>query len=80
MSPVQSSLSLQWCLSGASALPSMTGRLHSTPSQQLHRSPSASVTVAHTWWQTLRSTGALCDERHSTGCPRSHAMLRVGGG
>ncbi len=46
--PVQSSPSLQSCLSGASELPSMTFQHHS---QQQHTRPSASVTVARIiWW------------------------------
>ena len=45
MSPVQSSPSLQWCLSGASELPSTTCHSHS---QQQHTHP---VTVARiNWW------------------------------
>ena len=48
MSPVQSNPSLQWCLSGASELPSTTCHHHS---QQQHTRPSASVTVARIiWW------------------------------
>ncbi len=50
MSPLQSSPSLQWCLSGASELPSMTYH-----SQQQRTRPSASVTVARIiWWPLTR--------------------------
>ncbi len=49
MSPVQSRRpSLQWCLSGASELPSTTCHHHS---QQQHTHPSASATVFRIiWW------------------------------
>ena len=49
MSPVQSSPSLQSCLSVASELPSTTFHHHSQ--QQQHTHSSASVTVARiNWW------------------------------